>query len=214
MDMKILMMCLVAFMAFGLVRQNVKKCFHEIIWFDLSHTVVSYQSESISQKRELPFLPPVLPWVMKEGDSKKAAFILMKNCHFDRALRYLLGREKMMKATFSLQSNAKRDCWPTKVETISNICVSNICQCIQRCEKEKSLVEAGIMGPENTQIYQWVVKEEDFKTCADYCKNWDMNLHKLGHGHWIMYNSWGIQSLDQIYTFKKCSKHACLYAKI
>ena len=26
---------------------------------------------------------PILPWVMKEGESKKAALILMKNSHFD-----------------------------------------------------------------------------------------------------------------------------------
>ena len=57
MDIKILMMCLMAFMAFGLVRQNVMKYIHEIDSFDLSHTGVSYQSEIISSKRELPFLP-------------------------------------------------------------------------------------------------------------------------------------------------------------
>ena len=34
------------------------------------------------------FLSPILPWVMKEGESKKAALILMKNSHFDRTLRY------------------------------------------------------------------------------------------------------------------------------
>ena len=31
---------------------------------------------------------PILPRVMKEGESKKAALILMKNSHFDRTLRY------------------------------------------------------------------------------------------------------------------------------
>ena len=33
-------------------------------------------------------LTPILPSVMKEGESKKAALILMKNSHFDRTLRY------------------------------------------------------------------------------------------------------------------------------
>ena len=35
------------------------------------------------------FLDPILPWVMKEGESKKVALILMKNSHFDRTLRYV-----------------------------------------------------------------------------------------------------------------------------
>ena len=34
------------------------------------------------------FLAPILPQVMEEGESKKAALILMKNSHFDRTLRY------------------------------------------------------------------------------------------------------------------------------
>ena len=33
-------------------------------------------------------LAPILPRVMEEGESKKAALILMKNSHFDRTLRY------------------------------------------------------------------------------------------------------------------------------
>ena len=33
-------------------------------------------------------LAPILLRVMEEGESKKAAVILMKNSHFDRALRY------------------------------------------------------------------------------------------------------------------------------
>ena len=33
------------------------------------------------------FLAPILPRVMKEGESKKGALILMKNSHFDRTLR-------------------------------------------------------------------------------------------------------------------------------
>ena len=33
------------------------------------------------------FLAILLPRVMKEGESKKAALILMKNSHFDRTLR-------------------------------------------------------------------------------------------------------------------------------
>ena len=34
-------------------------------------------------------LAPILPPVMKEGESKQAALILMKNSHFDRTLRYM-----------------------------------------------------------------------------------------------------------------------------
>ena len=34
------------------------------------------------------FLAPILPRVMKEGESKQAALTLMKNSHFDRTLRY------------------------------------------------------------------------------------------------------------------------------
>ena len=41
-------------------------------------------------KMRAAFLSPILPWVMKEGESKKAALILMKNYHFDRTLRYLI----------------------------------------------------------------------------------------------------------------------------
>ena len=33
-------------------------------------------------------LAPILPQVMKEGESKQVALILMKNSHFDRTLRY------------------------------------------------------------------------------------------------------------------------------
>ena len=33
-------------------------------------------------------LTHILPWVMEEGESKKAAFILMENSHFDRTPRY------------------------------------------------------------------------------------------------------------------------------
>ena len=32
-------------------------------------------------------LAPILPRVMEEGESKKAALVLMKNSHFDRTLR-------------------------------------------------------------------------------------------------------------------------------
>ena len=39
---------------------------------------------------------PILPRVMEEGESKKAALILMKNSHFDRTLRYIV-----MKLLFS-----------------------------------------------------------------------------------------------------------------
>ena len=38
-------------------------------------------------KMRAAFLAPILPWVMKEGESKKAALILMKNSPFDRTLR-------------------------------------------------------------------------------------------------------------------------------
>ena len=64
----------------------------------------------------------------------------------------------MMKTNFSLQSNAKRN--PTEVEKET---------CIQPCEKEKRMVEAGTMKLEETQIYQWFLDEEDFESCADYC---------------------------------------------
>ena len=40
-------------------------------------------------KMRAALLAPVLPRVMEEGESKKAALILMKNSHFDRTLRYL-----------------------------------------------------------------------------------------------------------------------------
>ena len=33
-------------------------------------------------------LAPIFPRVMEEGESKKAALILMKNSRFDRTLRY------------------------------------------------------------------------------------------------------------------------------
>ena len=64
----------------------------------------------------------------------------------------------MMKTTFSLQSNAKRD--PTPGETMA---------CIQPCENEKRMVEAGTMKLEETQIYQHFLNEEDFESCADFC---------------------------------------------
>ena len=40
------------------------------------------------------FLDPILPQVVKEGESKKAALILMKNSHFDRSLRYVFSKIK------------------------------------------------------------------------------------------------------------------------
>ena len=42
-------------------------------------------------KMRVAFLAPILPWVMKEGESKKAALLLMKNSHFNRTLRLALG---------------------------------------------------------------------------------------------------------------------------
>ena len=64
----------------------------------------------------------------------------------------------MMKTTFSLQSNAKRN--PTHGETM---------ECILPCENEKRMVEAGTMKLEETQVYQWFIDQEDFESCADYC---------------------------------------------
>ena len=49
-------------------------------------TVVSYQR--VLHQRAALLVPPILPRVMEEGESKKAALILMKNSHFDRTLRY------------------------------------------------------------------------------------------------------------------------------
>ena len=39
-------------------------------------------------KKRAAFLTSILPRVMKEGESKKAALILMKNSQFDWTLRY------------------------------------------------------------------------------------------------------------------------------
>merc|ERR1712198_608123 len=66
-------------------------------------------------------------------------------------------------------SNAKRD--PTQGETMA---------CIQPCENEKRMVEAGTMKLEKTQIYQWFMDEEDFESCADYCMNFAMNNNSCG----------------------------------
>ena len=41
-------------------------------------------------KMRAAFLTPILPRVIKEGENKKAALILMKNSHFDRTLLYRL----------------------------------------------------------------------------------------------------------------------------
>ena len=54
----------------------------------LGHTVVSYQNESFSIKMRAALLAPILPRVMKEGESKKAAFILMRNSHCDTVVSY------------------------------------------------------------------------------------------------------------------------------
>ena len=51
-----------------------------------SPTVVSYQNEFFIKMRAA-LLAPILPRVLKEGESQKADLILMKNCHFDRTLR-------------------------------------------------------------------------------------------------------------------------------
>ena len=49
-------------------------------------------------------LAPILPIVMKEGDSKKAALILMKNSHFDRTLQYTLTHSEIrILNSFALQ---------------------------------------------------------------------------------------------------------------
>ena len=56
-------------------------------------------------------LAPILPRVMEEGESKKAALILIKNSHFDRTLRYQNSRGNRMRNLAKISRSERHLCF-------------------------------------------------------------------------------------------------------
>ena len=81
-------------------------------------------------KMRAALLAPILPRVMEEGESKKAALILMKNSHFDRTLRSCASWQKFGGRTERMSTNRKQALsifLTSKAEAVYNFSWIHLC---------------------------------------------------------------------------------------